>query len=211
MVDCACGDGTCAQILAPTAREVHGFDLSPDAVESAQRKAIPGAVFAVADAARLPLDDGIATLYVSLETIEHLDNAEAFLSEVVRVLGPDGSFICSTPDRDVYSPGASRESKPWNRFHLHEFTQAGFVELLGRYFEQIELFGQNAKSPAMTRARGVLARHTPGHLVVRLTQASKLPRLLYDRLDHHLVVPAEPRRRYELLTAVCTQPQRPAG
>jgi ubiquinone/menaquinone biosynthesis C-methylase UbiE len=210
VVDCACGDGTCARILAPRAREIHGFDLSEEAVENARSKAIPGADFAVADASRLPLGDGVASLYVSLETIEHLDDAESFLREVVRVLGPDGTFICSTPDRDVYSPGATPETRPWNRFHLHEFTQAGFIELLGRHFAHIELFGQNAKSPAMTRLRGALGRHTPGYLVVRLTQASKLPRLLYDRLEHHLVVPADPRRRYELLNAVCTQPRQAA-
>ena len=35
--------------------------------------------------------------------------------------------------------------------------------------------------------------------MVRLTQASKLPRLLYDRVEHHSVVPADPRRRYEIL------------
>ena len=206
VVDCACGDGTCARTLAKAAREIHGFDLSADAIGAAKRKNLPNASFAVADACALPLEAAVADLYVSLETIEHLDDAEAFLSEVVRVLRPGGSLVCSTPDRDVYSPGASAESEPWNRFHRHEFTQAAFVALLGRYFGQIELFGQNPKSPAVTRLRGTVGRLTPGQLVVRATQASKLPRLAYDRFEHHLVVPADPRRRYEILTAHCTQP-----
>lgn len=207
VIDCACGDGSCARILAPEAAEIRGFDLSADAVESAKQKHVPNASFAVADASALPLEAAAADLYVSLETIEHLDDSEAFLAEVLRVLRPDGSLICSTPDRDVYSPGASAESTPWNRFHRHEFTQTGFVELLSRFFEQIELFGQNPKSPVATRVRGAIGRRTPMHLVVRGTQAAKLPRLLYDRLEHHLVVPADPRRRYEILTAVCTRPR----
>ncbi len=207
VVDCACGDGTCAEILAPAAAQIHGFDISPGAVEAATRRHIANASFATADARVLPLDAATADLYVSLETIEHLEDAETFLAEVVRILRRDGSLICSTPDRDVYSPGASAETTPWNRFHRHEFTQAAFLELLGRHFGRIELFGQNSKSPRVTRLRGVIGRHTPGHLVVRATQATKLPRVLYDRVEHHLVVPADPRRRYEILTAVCTQPR----
>ena len=207
VVDCACGDGTCARFLSPMAAQIYGFDLSVDAVEAARRKDIPNASFAVADAGGLPLDADAAGLYVSLETIEHLEDAEAFLAEAVRILRPDGCLICSTPDRDVYSPGASSETTPWNSFHRHEFTQAAFLELLGRHFGQIELFGQNAKSPSVTRLRGVIGRHTPGHLIVRATQVTKLPRLLYDRPEHHLVVPADPRRRYEILTAVCAQPR----
>ena len=43
--------------------------------------------------------------------------------------------------------------------------------------------------------------------VVRLNQALKLPRFLFDRLAHHQVVPAKPNLRYEFLIAVCTGPR----
>ena len=56
-------------------------------------------------------------------------------------------LICSTPDRDVYNPGASPDSDPWNAFHVREYSQPEFVDLLGRHFERVELFGQNPKSP----------------------------------------------------------------
>ena len=170
VVDCASGDGTCALTVAERAREVLAFDISEEAVSSARSGATRSNVrFAVASATALPLPDDSADLYVSLETIEHLPDQETFLSEVVRVLKQAGELICSTPDRDVCSPGNSIDSRPWNRFHVREYSQS--------------------------------------ELIVRLNQALKLPRFLHDRLEQHLVVPAQAERRYEYLVAVCSGPR----
>lgn len=208
VVDCASGDGTCAQIVGERAREVLGFDLSEEAVASARRGTTSSNLrFAVASATALSLPDDFADLYVSLETIEHLPDPETFLHEAVRVLKPDGKLICSTPDRDVCNPGNSIDSRPWNRFHVREYSQSEFVALLGRHFEQIELFGQNPKSPGLVKLRVGIGRRLPGHLIVRLSQALKLPRFLYDRLEHHLVLPVRAGLRYEYLIAVCSGPR----
>lgn len=208
VIDCASGDGTCARIVGERAREVLGFDLAEEAVASARRGTTPSNVrFSVASAMALPVPDDFADLYVSLETIEHLSDQETFLSEVARVLKPDGELICSTPDRDVCNPGNSADSRPWNRFHVREYSQSEFVALLGRHFEGIELFGQNPKSPFLVKLRGGIGRRLPGHLIVRLSQALKLPRFLYDRLEHHLVVPVRADLRYEYLIAVCSGPR----
>lgn len=208
VVDCASGDGTCARIVGERARKVLGFDLSEETVASARRGTTPSNVrFAVASATALSLPDDFADLYVSLETIEHLPDQETFLYEAVRVLKPDGKLICSTPDRDVCSPGNSIDSRPWNRFHVREYSQSEFVALLGRHFERIELFGQNPKSPGLVKLRVGIGRRLPGDLIVRLNQALKLPRFLYDRLEHHLVVPVRAGLRYEYLIAVCSGPR----
>ena len=53
--------------------------------------------FQSADCLHLPAPNHFADLFVSLETIEHLMDDDAFLREVVRVLKPDGIFICSGP------------------------------------------------------------------------------------------------------------------
>jgi SAM-dependent methyltransferase len=212
VVDCACGVGVCARIVGAQAAEVHGFDVSEAAVTAAQalRNGDNGGnvSFATADATELPLPGGTADLYVSLETIEHLSDHVSFLNEVVRVLKPSGMFICSTPDRDVYSPGSTSSSRPWNRFHVREYSEPEFLSLLGSYFEHVDLYGQNPKVPELVRLRCAVGRHAPSHLVVRLNQAFKLPRYVYDRLEHHLVQPATPGRRYEYLVAVCEGPRR---
>jgi SAM-dependent methyltransferase len=208
VVDCACGDGTCARIIGDRARTVDGFDLSESTIESARSTTAGGNVrFAAADATALPVPDDFAELYVSLETIEHLPDQEAFLREVVRVLKHGGELVCSTPDRDVYSPGNSLHSRPWNRFHVRELTQVELVKLLSRYFEVVDLFGQNPKSPGLVDLRVAVGQRLPSHLMVRINQALKLPRYLYDRPDRHLVLPASESRRYEILIAVCRRPR----
>jgi hypothetical protein len=47
--------------------------------------------------------------------------------------------------------------------------------------------------------------------VVRLNQVLKLPRYLRDRLENHIVVGADPGRRYEILVAVCHGPRKHAS
>ena len=208
-IDCACGDGTSSRMLATRASEVWAYDASPGAVDEArQANSAPNVAYEVADALELPVPDGLAGAYVSLETIEHLSDAAAFLREVVRVLAPSGVFVCSTPDREVCSPGNTIESRPWNRFHVREYSQREFVELLGGLFDEVVLFGQNPRSPSATRVKGFVGRRLSSPPVVRFNQAAKLPRLAYDRLEHHLVVPAKPNSRYEILVAVCRQRSR---
>jgi SAM-dependent methyltransferase len=208
VVDCACGDGSSTRLIAERAREVYAFDLSDVAIEQARAATNPDNVrFAVADGVSLPLPDATADLFVSLETIEHLPDEQPFLKEVVRVLKPDGVFICSTPDRDVYSPGHTLSSQPWKGFHVREWTQPEFSSLLGGHFETVDMFGQNPKTPALVSLRCQVGRHVPWDLVVRMNQALKMPRYLYDRLEHHPVIPVSNGRRYEALTAVCRGPR----
>jgi ubiquinone/menaquinone biosynthesis C-methylase UbiE len=208
VVDCACGDGSSSRMLAEArAARVFAFDLAEEAVAAAAAsRPHPNVRYEAADATSLPLVNGAADLYVSLETIEHLPDERAFLAEVVRVLRPRGLFICSTPDRDVYSPGHNPETRPWNRFHVREHTQAELAELLRSYFGDVLLFGQNRKSARLTALKAQLGRSLPMDAMVRVNQALKLPRLAYDQVEDHLVVPADPRYRYEIVVAVCGRP-----
>ena len=89
----------------------------------------PNLQFLQGDARALPLADACVDCVVSFETIEHFDRQDDFLREVRRVLRPDGSFIVSTPDRDVYSPAGS----PANPFHVHELSRSEFASLLQRH------------------------------------------------------------------------------
>ena len=191
------------------ATRVHAFDLSEETIAEARAAhPLPNVSFETGDATVLPLAEDCADLYVSLETIEHLPDVERFLDEVARVLHPDGTFVCSTPDRDVYSPGHDLDSRPWNRFHVREFSQPEFAALLGSRFREVALFGQNAKHPRVTALKGRIGSLLPADLMIRVNQAAKLPRLAYDKVEHHLVVPVAGGRRYEILVAVCTGPAR---
>jgi len=210
VVDCASGDGLSSRLMAEAgAAHVYGYDLSPEAVEYARRvNAHANAEFEVASAMELPLEEEAADLFVSLETIEHLDSVNEYLGEVARVLRPNGQFLCSTPNRLVYSPGHTLESRPWNPFHVREYSPDEFRKVLGSHFGQVELRGQSFRSKWRTAALNRLGRLLPFDLAVRANQASKIPRFAYDRVEHHAVVPLDGNREPECLVAVCSDPRK---
>jgi 2-polyprenyl-3-methyl-5-hydroxy-6-metoxy-1,4-benzoquinol methylase len=210
VVDCASGDGLSGRLMAEAgAAQVYGYDLSPEAVHYARRvNALANTQFEVASATALPLQDEAADLFVSLETIEHLDAVDEYLREVVRVLRPDGKFVCSTPNRIVYSPGHTPESRPWNPFHVREYSPEELKRLLYSYFGEVVLLGQNLRSKRRTAALYSLGRVLPFDLAVRAHQAAKIPRFAYDRVEHHPVVDLDGRREPECLVAVCSNPRK---
>ena len=213
VLDCACGDGAGAGVYLHAGPEtLVGFDLDEGAVAEARRTITdPRARFEVADASALPLADGAVDLYISLETIEHVPDAHALLSEAVRVLRPDGRFICSTPNRDVQNPGASLEDPPILAFHVREYTPREVLELLGQYFSSVEFSGQNDVGPIRSRVVWAAARLPWRRLAARLSQVAKLPRLLADAPERHAVVPVQPGRRYDITVAVCSGPRAQSG
>jgi SAM-dependent methyltransferase len=213
VVDCACGAGLAARDFAEAgAQTVEAFDACESVIAACQQTIrLPNLRFRTADALSLPLPNASADLFVSLETIEHLDDDRAFLAEVCRVLDSQGVFICSTPNREVTNPGKSATHKPCNRFHRREYTASEFLELLGMHFDQIELFGQNPQWQSRVRLLSLIGKFLPGHIGTRITQVLKLPRYLRDDPSYHAVVPAADGRSYEYLVAVCRRPKRRAA
>jgi len=130
VLDIACGEGYGSAMLAETAADVLGLDISPEAVAHATVTygGIGNLRFDTASAASLPCDGETLDAVVSFETIEHLTAGDQtrFIDEVHRVLRPSGLFIVSTPNRPAYAQ-ASAEPNP---FHLHELDEAEFRKLL---------------------------------------------------------------------------------
>lgn len=201
-VDCACGSGVGSKIFGLTAKQVLAFDISAADIERAKIGVPTNVSFALADATALPLASGAAEAYVSLETIEHLTNDDKFLAEVRRVLQSGGVFVCSTPNRLVTNPGKSLDDKPANKYHVREYSLTEFVELLKKYFNSVELFGQNPQSKAKTKFISILAKFLPGNLVVRASQIFKLGRLVWDGNKNHKVEKVDFKKDYEYLMAV---------
>lgn len=206
VADCACGIGLGSMILAQAgAARVHAFDLSEEAVSAARRACsqFPNVKVEQADGCSLPLANGSIGLFISFETIEHIQDDRGFLAEVVRVLKPDGTFICSTPNRSVTMPGKKLSDTPWNPFHVREYSQLEFLSLLGEKFKEINLYGQNPKTSWRVKLLEQLGHMLPGHLGGRLNSALKLPRLAYDREEYHAVVEFPRKGTCEYLVAVC--------
>jgi ubiquinone/menaquinone biosynthesis C-methylase UbiE len=131
VLDLACGEGYGAFLMSRAAVRVVGVDVSSEAV--AHATATYGSdhlQYVVGSCTAVPLADDSVDLVVSFETLEHVQNHDAMLDEIRRVLRPDGLLILSTPDRDVYT----REQQRDNPFHVRELSLHELSEVVARRF-----------------------------------------------------------------------------
>ncbi len=90
-VDIACGGGLMAPHLSGY-RHV-GVDLSEASLRLAREH---GVEVVRGDVTALPLPDGCADLVVAGEIFEHVEDLEAVVAEISRVLKPAGVLVCDT-------------------------------------------------------------------------------------------------------------------
>ena len=175
VLDVACGEGYGCALLARTAREVTGVDVSAAAVAHAraQYRDLANARFVEASCTQLPLPDASFDLVVSFETIEHITEQERFLEEVARVLAPGGVFLLSSPDKREYSDKRAFA----NEFHVKELYREELAELVSRHFRAVEWYGQKAtfysiiapESQAPAVALTEVDEQDPSHAGARLS------------------------------------------
>lgn len=144
ILDVASGEGYGSNILARTARTVAGVDVSADAVRHASQTyaAAKNLTFTEGSAAALPIPSGSKDAVISFETIEHHDQHDEMISEIVRVLRPDGFLIISSPNKLIYSDAANYD----NPYHVKELYLEEFQDLLSRYFSFTEIYAQATTS-----------------------------------------------------------------
>jgi ubiquinone/menaquinone biosynthesis C-methylase UbiE len=129
VLDIACGSGMGSEfLLRAGARQVIGVDIDRQALDVASRR-YPKVEFRFGDAAHhIPLPDAFVDVVVSFETIEHVFDQDSFLNECRRVLRDRGTFVCSSPNRDV------SQWFPPSRFHVKELRPTEFVGMMQKYF-----------------------------------------------------------------------------
>jgi GT2 family glycosyltransferase/SAM-dependent methyltransferase/glycosyltransferase involved in cell wall biosynthesis len=140
VLDLGSGEGFGAAILADTATHVVGIDIDERTVEHSQLNyAAQNLEFSVGSALDLSAyEAGSLGAVVAFEIIEHVRDQERVLAEIARVLADDGLLVVSTPDRRIYSE-VSGHSNP---FHERELGYDEFLELLGREFSDVSVWGQ---------------------------------------------------------------------
>jgi len=138
VLDIGCGTGIGLDLLAESADVVVGTDYSEETVEYARENNYKANLtFKVMDCRDLKFNDGEFDLVTSFNLIEHIHGQEKFIQEVKRVLKPNGIFICSTPNTNIFNPGGQ-----YYHFHVHEFTLSELKTLLEKYFNEVQIFGQ---------------------------------------------------------------------
>lgn len=204
VIDAACGTGYGAPILLESgAVSVDGFDLSAEAVAEARKLyGRSGATFEVGDVTTLPVADASYEIYVSFETLEHVEADEAMLAEAARVLEPGGKLLCSTPNREVMNPGKTIGDGSFNPHHVREYSHTELRDLLERHFDRVEILGQthfrNAYCRGLTRLGGIHPE-----LGVKAHQVRKLAGIVWENEARHLPRPWADGWQPEVFVAVC--------
>ena len=133
VLDVGCGIGHSFTELAP--RTTIGVDLDADALAGQDRETH------VADMRALPFPDGSFDALLSIQSIEHVPDADRAIAEFARVLKPGGVAVLVTPNRltfarpdEIIDPYHYVE---YDRHQLHDacapFFGGGSVEVVGLF------------------------------------------------------------------------------
>ena len=137
VVDLACGEGYGSAVLARTAASVVGVDANPAAFEHARLKYTSQRVRFARD--MIETWRGAVDCVVFLQTIEHVQDPDATLDHIRRLVGPGGIAFVSTPNVLTLAPKGAKKSG--NPLHIKEYRAEEFGELCGRHFAGVDLCG----------------------------------------------------------------------
>lgn len=145
VLDLGCNIGEGSAILNRTAKKVVGVDVSESMIAEARKQHASLPIdFALVDGTTLPFADHSFDLVVSFQVIEHIVDQDSYLGEIRRVLAPGGVALFTTPNASMrLDPGM----RPWNRFHVREYTFGELDGHLRSVFSSVQTLGLFAEEP----------------------------------------------------------------
>ncbi|MDF1497614.1 MAG: methyltransferase domain-containing protein [Patescibacteria group bacterium] len=140
----ACGIGYGERFIAEqgSPEHIYAFDIDRNALDYARKNNSNEKItFShIDDFDKLIQNDSI-DVFLSLETIEHIEKDVEFLDRVWRSLKQGGELIISTPNK-AFSYRNLLSKKPLNKYHIREYKKDELVNLLSEKFNNIEVLGQ---------------------------------------------------------------------
>jgi len=94
-LDVGCGVGQVVARLTEAGFEAYGVDVSEPSIARARKFCERCQIY---DGKRLPFADNCFDSAGALNVLEHVDEPEAFIQEVVRVVAPGGKIVISSPN-----------------------------------------------------------------------------------------------------------------
>lgn len=154
-VDIGCGGGRIAEYLLSRDVNYLGIDISKSAVDSCKNKGINALECDFSK--NIPLKDDSYDSAICFEVLEHLTSPSSCMTEIYRILKPDGIIIGSVPNiafvgnrllllLGLFNTGGSPATslrKPWKDPHIRFFTVGtlkSFIEESN--FKSIKLSGK---------------------------------------------------------------------
>ena len=147
LLDLACGVGYGADILLDELYDKKiesylGIDLSKEAIAYAREMyGFQKTQFEQGDALDRSLEDryGEFDTILSFETIEHIEEDEEYVQNLTRLLHNKGTLIISTPF------GKGRDVPCASPYHIRQYLEEEFVDLLENWGFEVELFYQRGQ------------------------------------------------------------------
>jgi SAM-dependent methyltransferase len=137
ILDVGCGDGQISRALAKQGSTVLGIDPTQMHIDIANERA-GGPTYLLGGAAKLPVEDGSMDAVVACLVFEHIDEMDAAVAEVSRVLRPGGQFSFFLNHPLLQTPGSG-----WIDDHIidppEQYWRIGPYLVEAESIEEVEL------------------------------------------------------------------------
>lgn len=173
VLELGCGGGEGAVFVSRWAESYIGVDHEPHWVDSGV-ECPQNVSFRVADACCLGEEwEGTFDVVIAYEVIEHVDDAKAMLSEVLRTLKKDGVALVSTPNFTLHSKRPGGKRAPLFEYHRREFSAEEFEDLLRSTGRPYRAFGLSQLTSAEEGGQSVCC--ACGEKVLNVKVGSSFP------------------------------------
>jgi len=176
------GEGYGTQLLGGRFASYDGLELDDAVVAHARtRYGDPTLAFRAYDGGAFPYADASFDVVLSFQVIEHVADVGIWLAEIRRVCRAGALVVLTTPNRRERVADGER---PWNRYHLREFTDVELAEALAPHFRDVEIEGIYGTPAVEALERDRVARMRKIATIDRLGLRYLLPEPFVVRLGN---------------------------